>query len=323
MSNASTVAPEILPAWLTDAAKRLRGITGFVTVHPNGGDPRTHAFSRYEHVTRVTSLALSLSEDRGLSRDETLLLSWLHDINRWPFAHNAERGNFEHADHIERFIAGRLPRPTVEQAVGVAHKEVSRLDRTGRTVLLADIATGFFEDTLFTITGLNLSPSELPSDALELLRLPVGDFSFLEELEHLYTLLNLDKDVPRYTRDFNSLVFRSTRKFLADHGFLDTDPLENARFWEIQSALRADYMEQKIFPLNNEKVCHGGALRQALVNVVVSRLGVEADTFLTRWTEADVVSYVLREGLASEETVAALAPTLDYVERFEPERRFM
>lgn len=323
MSNARTVVSDLLPAWLTAAANRLRGITGFVTVHPNGGDPRTLAFSRYEHVTRVTSLALSLSEDRGLPREEVLLLSWLHDINRWPFSHNSERGNFDPASDIERFIAGRLPARTVDQAAGIAQKRVSDLNQAARVVLLSDIATGFFEDTLFTITGLNLSPSELPDDALDLLRLPVGDYSFLEELEHLCVLLHQELDVPRYTRDFNSLVFRSTRKFLADHSFLNFDPLGDERFWNIQSVLRSDYLEQEIFPLNNEKVCHGGMIRQVLIDPIISRIGVEANVLLTRWTEVDVVAYVLREQLATEEAMAALAPTLDYIQRFESNRRFM
>ncbi|MDV9177118.1 hypothetical protein R6V09_44195 [Streptomyces sp. W16] len=323
MNNTGTMVSELLPSWLTDAANRLRGITGFVTVHPNGGDPRTLAFSRYEHVTRVTSLALSLSEDRRLPREEVLLLSWLHDINRWPFSHNSERGNFDHADDIERFVAGRLPTTAVRQAVGIARKDVTGLHQTARAVLLSDIATGLLEDTLFTITGLNLSPSELPNDALDLLRLPVGDYSFLEELQHLYTLLNQEKDVSRYTRDFNSLVFRSTRKFLTDHGFLNADPLESERFREIQSSLRSDYLEQKIFPLNNEKVCHGSMIRRAIVDPVISRIGVEAAALLTRWTEVDMVAYALREHLATEETMAALAPTLDYVQRFEPNRCFM
>ncbi|MGW2785537.1 hypothetical protein ACWC3X_30510 [Streptomyces populi] len=323
MNNAGTMVSEVLPSWLADAANRLRGITGFVTVHPNGGDPRMLAFSRYEHVTRVTSLALSLSEDRRLPRAEVLLLSWLHDINRWPFSHNSERGNFEHADDIERFIEGRLPATTVRQAVGIAHKNVAGLHPAARAVLLSDIATGLLEDTLFTITGLNLSPSELPNDALDLLRLPVGDYSFLEELQHLYTLLNQEKDVPRYVRDFNSLVFRSTRKFLTDHDFLNVDPLENERFREIRSSLRSDYLEQKIFPLNNEKVCHGSMIRRAIVDPVISRIGVEADALLTRWTEVDMVAFALSERLATEETLAALVPTLDYVQRFEPSRCFM
>lgn len=323
MNSPGAGVSEFLPAWLTHASKRLRGITGFVTSHPSGGDPRTLAFSRYEHVTRVASLALSLGEDRRLSRSEVLLFSWLHDINRWPFAHNSESGNFDQEGDIERFIADRLPRETVAQATDIARKHIPDLNQAARAVLLADMVTGFFEDTLFTITGLNLSPSELPNDALDLLRLPVGDYAFLEELQYLYVLLNKEVDVARYTRDFNSLVFKSTRRFLSGHNFLNADPLDSERFWGIQSTLRSDYLEQHIFPLNNEKVCHGGAIRQVLVDPVISRLGNSAVACLTRWTEVDLVAYVLRERLAAEETVAALKPTLDYIQHFEPDRSFM
>ncbi|MEV4787698.1 HD domain-containing protein [Streptomyces tuirus] len=314
---------EVLPTWLTCAAKRLQAITGFVTVHPNGGDPRTLAFSRYEHVARVASLALLVGEERRLPRAEVLLFSWLHDINRWPFAHNAEKGHFDGADDMERFIEGRLPESTVSQAADIARKRVSDLSQAARAVLLADIVTGFFEDTLFTITGLNLSPSELPDGAFDVLRLPVGDYAFLEELQHLYLLLNREADVARYNRDFNSLVFRSARKFLAEHDFLNMDPLESERFWRIRSALRYDYLEQYIFPLNNEKVCHGEMIRRILVDPVVSRLGGNAEACLTRWTEVDMVAYVLREGLVAEETVSALEPRLDYISDVDPGRCFI
>ncbi|GAA0974741.1 hypothetical protein GCM10009555_031480 [Acrocarpospora macrocephala] len=314
---------ELLPTWLSYAAKRLRSITGFVTVHPNGGDPRALAFSRYDHVTRVASLALSVGGDRRLSRSEVLLFSWLHDINRWPFAHNSEQNRFDQADDIERFIAGRLSAETARQAAAIARKRIPDLNPAARAVLLADIVTGFFEDTLFTITGLNLSPSELPDEALDLLRFPVGDTAFLEELQYLYLLLNRELDVARYTRDFNSLVFRSTRRFLSDHNFLDADPLESDRFWSIRSTLRDDYLERQIFPLNNEKVCHGELIRQVVVDPVLSLLGESAGVRLTRWTEADLIAYVLREHLVTEETVFALRPTIDYIQKFEPSRCFM
>ena len=314
---------ELLPIWLSHAMKMLRSITGFVTIHPSGGDPRTLAFSRYDHVTRVASLALSVGDDRRLSRSEVLLFSWLHDINRWPFAHNAERGRFDQARDIERFIAGRLPAKTARQAVGIASKHVPDLGEAARVVLLADIATGFVEDTLFTITGLNLSPSELPSETLDLLRLPMGDVAFLEELQYLYTLLNRERDVPGYTRSFNSLVFRSSRKFLSDHNFLHVDPLESERFWHIRAMLRKDYLQQHIFPLNNEKVCHGEMLRKVLVDPVLGRLSASAEATLAQWTEVDLVAYVLRERLTTEETLSALTPALDYVRTFEPHRSFM
>jgi hypothetical protein len=323
MNSPGSKVSEVLPSWLIYAAKRLRTITGFVTVYPNGGDPRTLAFSRYDHVVRVASLALSLGEDRGLSRSEVLLFSWLHDINRWPFAHNAERGRFNQPDNIERFVAGRLPPTTVRQATDIARKYVPGLNQDARAVLLADVVTGFFEDTLFTITGLNLSPSELPGEALDLLRFPVGDLTFLEELQHLYLLLNQEIDVPGYVRNFNSLVFRSARTFLSDHNFLGTDPLETERFWAIRSSMRSDYMEPYIFPLNNEKVCHGELIRQVLVEPVITRLGKNAEANLTRWTELDLVAYMLRESLATEETMQAIKPSLDYVQEFEPDRCFM
>jgi HD domain-containing protein len=324
MINSETKVPELLPTWLTYATKRLRSITGFVTVYPNGGDSRTIAFSRYDHVVRVASLALSLGEERRLPQSEVLLFAWLHDINRWPFAHNAERDRFDHARDLERFVAGRMSPTTVRQASDIARKYIPDLNHAARAVLLADIVTGFFEDTIFTITGLNLSPSRLPDEALDLLRLPVGDLAFLEELQYLYLLLNQETDVEGYTRNFNSLVFRSTRRFLSDHHFLNTDPLENERFASIRSALRSDYLERQVFPLNNEKVSHGELIRQVFVDPVIGRLGrEEAAANFTRWTEIDVVAFVLRERLATTETVRALIPALDYIRDFEPTHCFM
>lgn len=323
MSNTRAGGVEALPSWLSVAARRLRAITGFVTVHPNGGDRRTLAFSRYDHVLRVASLATSISDERDSPRDEVLLLSWLHDINRWPFAHNAEQGRFDPADNLERFAAGRLAADTVRQAADIGRKRVANLSPAARAVLLADIVTGYFEDTFFAITGLNLSPSELPNEALDLLRIPIGDDAFLEDLQYLYLLLNKELDVARYTREFNSIVFRCSKVFLRDHEFLALDPLEDERFWEIRATLREEYMERQIFPLNNDKVCHGVMLREAVVDPALSRLGPIAEDRLMVWTEPDLISYALHEGLVAEETVTALRPSLDYLRRYEPDRCFM
>lgn len=323
MASTGFEVSEPLPDWLSNATNRLRAITGFVTVHPDGGDPRTRAFCRYDHVARVASLALSVGDTHRVSRSEVLLFSWLHDINRWPFAHNAERDRFDQARDIERFVAGRLPAPTVMQAVGIAAKHVSDLDKAARVVLLADIATGLLEDALFIVTALNLSPSELPSEALDLLWLPIGDATFLAELQYLCTALNRDIDVPRYTRDFNSLVFRTAWQFLSAHNFLSIDSLENDKFWYVRNALRNDFLERQVFPLTNEKVCHGELIRQVVIDPVLDRLGDSAVDNLTRWTEADLIAYLRQERLMTEETLSSVIPSLDYIRTFEPHRSFI
>ncbi|WP_156081325.1 HD domain-containing protein [Amycolatopsis vancoresmycina] len=321
--NSDRTRASLLPGWLHSAASRLRDITGFITVYPHGGDQRTRAFSRYDHVARVTSLALSMANYRGVDRQEVLLLSWLHDINRWPFAHNSERGNFDQAHDIARFIAGRLPDRTVEQAVGVANKDIALLNDPAQIVLLADIVTGFIEDTLFTITGLNLTPSDLPTEALDLMRLPVGDATFLEELQYLHNSLNRDRDIPRYTQNFNSLVFRSAHRFLADHSFWNESVLQNERFWNIRRFLRDELLREHIFPLNNEKVCHGQLIRETLIAPLLDNLGRSASEHLTQWTEVDIFTYCLQHNLASDNTLIDLVPEIDYIQHNEPMRSFM
>jgi len=320
MDSTDIDTPQPLPGWLSEAARRLRTITGFITVQPNGGDVRTLAFSRYDHVARVASLALATNNDRSVPRSEVILISWLHDINRWPFAHNAEGDRFDQPGDIERFVAGRLPLRSVRQAAGVAGKNLPVLDKAARVVLLADMVTGFVEDTLFAVTGLGLSPSELPGQTLDLLRMPVGDSDFLEELVYLHDLLNLKLDVPGYIRNFNSLVHRASLRFLAEHDFTDHRALEDDNFWIVRTALRNEYLPVYIFPLNNEKVCHGTLIRRALVDPVLCRLGEAGQSNLTRWSEADFVAYALKEKLITEDTIFTVAPTLDYIQRFEPHR---
>jgi hypothetical protein len=101
--------PDAVGVKMFRAIRRLRGITGFVTTLHAPVDPRPLAFARYFHVQRVVRVAewlWSRMESVGAAPDRTavLWLAWAHDLNRWPFAHNSEKGYFDQARDVARYM---------------------------------------------------------------------------------------------------------------------------------------------------------------------------------------------------------------------------
>ena len=162
LSNLDRDNPEALPGFESSvfgpamyaAVERLKAITGFVTTLHKADDPRPLAFARYYHVRRVVWVAewLRLRRVSGteqLDINTVRWLAWAHDLNRWPFAHNSEKGFFNQADDVSRYVvAAGLQFPpahssdrTEEEArearllsdlEGVISKDFGRLSPEGR-----------------------------------------------------------------------------------------------------------------------------------------------------------------------------------------------
>ena len=104
----------IPPAQLQRAAGRLAGVTGFLSTIHDALDDRASVFNRYFHVRRVvwTALWIALANHRigRTNKERVVWLAWAHDLNRWPFAHNSERGvypqlaPFNQNNDIRRFL---------------------------------------------------------------------------------------------------------------------------------------------------------------------------------------------------------------------------
>jgi hypothetical protein len=324
------------------AIKRLRGITGFVTTLHGPDDPRPLAFARYFHVqrvVRVTEWLWSRMEQAGKAPDRraVLWLAWAHDLNRWPFAHNSEKGHFDQARDVFRYMSGiKFPMPrfrdpaeeriwkdrALHDLEGIISKRIFGLSGAGRLVLLADIMAGFIEDPLLAITGLGLSPRLVPEVVREALAMPLDDEEFHRELGGLNCLLSRQRDVKEFVTGFDAVFRRCVRQFASKHGIGEADPLEEEWFGELRSLLKDGFLRHVLFPYNNEKVAHGSLLTEELVKPLLDVLGEQKDSILTEIDEAGMLELAVRHGIIDDGTQSRYFPDLDYIARAEPENSF-
>jgi len=336
--------PNSVGAEMYQAIRRLRGITGFVTTLHAPGDPRPLAFARYFHVQRVVRVAewlWSRMENVGSAPDRAavLWLAWAHDLNRWPFAHNSEKGHFDQARDVARFMfqsgiefpQGRFRDEEEERCwksdvlydlTGIISKRIYGLSAAGKLVLLADIIAGFIEDPLLAITGLSLSPGLVPDTVREALAMPLDDKGFRNELAALNRLLSRDRDVKEFVTGFDAVFRRCVRRFARQHGIGGANPLEEGWFGELRGLLKEGFLKHVLFPYNNEKVAHGSLLTSELVEPLLGVLGDRKDTTLTEVDEAGMLELAVRHGIIDDGTQSRYFPDLDYIVRTEPENSF-
>lgn len=152
---------------------RLRHITGFVTTYGQEIDPRLSVFARLWHVKRVVATADRLSGlAESLDGDRIERLAWLHDLNRWPFAHNSEKGFFDQAANVREYFLSRSPviePQDIDDLVGIHLKDPAVISAEARIVLFADSLTGVIEDPLFAVCGLNVHPRIIPASVSDML----------------------------------------------------------------------------------------------------------------------------------------------------------
>jgi hypothetical protein len=334
--------PGTVGGWMYQAIKRLHGITGFVTTLHGRKDPRPLAFARYFHVQRVVQVAqwlLAQMERAGQAPDRTavLWLAWAHDLNRWPFAHNSEKGHFDQARDVFRYMSGiRFPlrqfrdqdeeRQWKDRALhdlaGIISKRIYGLSAEGRLVLLADIIAGLVEDPLLAITGLGLSPRLVPEAVREALAMPLEDEDFRRELGLLDRLLSRDRDVKEFVTGFDAVFRRCVRGFAAKHGIGEANPLEERWFGDLRTSLKEDFLRRVLFPYNNEKIAHGSMLTDELVKPLLGVLGDRADHTLTEIDETGLLDLAVRHGIIDDGMQSRYYPDLDYIANVEPENSF-
>jgi hypothetical protein len=336
--------PDTVGVKMYRAIRRLRGITGFVTTLHASGDPRPLAFARYFHVqrvVRVTEWLLSRMEHVGAAPDRTavLWLAWAHDLNRWPFAHNSEKGFFDQARDVARYMfeSGiKLPRRhfrsheeerrwkdgVLHDLEGIISKRIYGLSAAGRLVLLADIIAGFIEDPLLAITGLDLSPRLIPETVRQALAMPLDNEEFRQELGALNRLLFRDRDVKEFVLGFDAVFRRCVRRFAAQYDIGEADPLEEKWFGELRGLLKEGFLKHVLFPYNNEKVAHGSLLTDELVKALLGVLGDRTDTTLTEIDEEGMLELAVKHGIIDDGTQSRYFPDLDYIARDEPENSF-
>src|SRR5262249_38749528 len=146
--------------------ERMKHITGMFTPVGPPDDRRPELFSRYLHVRRVATVALGCcsrvtSAGGEVNQPRVRPLAWLHGLNRWPFAHNSEKGRYDQAADVRAYLQANrieLDHRDTADIVGVHHKSSGELSREGSVVLTADQATGAVEDIFLAITAVGLAP---------------------------------------------------------------------------------------------------------------------------------------------------------------------
>lgn len=340
----SDLSPADLGTNLHAATERLRHITGFVTTLYRPDDPRPLAFARYFHVRRVVWVAQWLAAARTISGEQLDLgkirwLAWVHDLNRWPFAHNSEKGLFIQAEDMARYVAAvQLEWPAgwsasegryaanrdalLSELTGVIAKDITNLSAEGRLVLLADILAGFIEDPLLAICGLDLRPSMVPAEIRDLLAMPLDEREFVDSLLELNLLLYRQRDVLVFMRRFDWLFQEMVRRFADRHGIIAGDPLRHEWFARLRVVLKDDFLKKVVFPFNNEKVAHGSMLRDELVVPLLNALGDSAKEVFTTVDEAEALRLAIRHGIVDAGMTNRYLPDLDYLATSEPDCSF-
>lgn len=325
------------------AVGRLNAITGFVTTLHKPSDPRALAFARYYHVRRVAWVSEWLRSgwaDRGEQLDASNVhwLAWAHDLNRWPFAHNSEKGLFDQAGDVSRYvITARLGFPAscsrdaegkarlVADLEGVISKDRGKMSPEGRLVLLADIIAGFIEDPLLAVTGLDLSPRLIPDIFREALALPLNDGDFVSELKALNLLLYEGRDVSNFMSSFDVIFRRGIQSFADKYQLAECDPLEESWFEQLRSSLKESFLRKVLFPYNNEKVAHGSLIKEELVGPLLKKLGhARAAAMFTEIDEPGFLDLAEQHGIidAGSRERERYFPDIDYMQTFEPENSF-
>ena len=323
----SSIAEPESTAHLTN---RLRYITGFVTCLYESPDLRPLAFSRYYHVRRVAWLSRYIASERlhdtpALDFEYINLLAWLHDINRWVFAHNSEKGLFDQAEDIGPYLKKHgveMPPPTLAELQYVINKSTELLSDEGKVVLLADIVAGYIEDPLTTIIGLDLVPEIVPNHIVEYLTIPLRDPGFRDELLRMNLEFFRTKAPEPFMMEFDKLFQRHAVSFLQAEGIGNSILLGTDRFEAYRVEVKERFMRQVLFPYNGEHVSKGDVLLQELVLPYRAFKAQHTCPDLNDVHEAHFLDLAARYGLIDPARRREFSPELDYACKQDPSRSF-
>lgn len=305
--------------------RRLRHITGFITVFGEEDDPRVSVFARLWHVERVVLVTRMISAvtDAG-DAERVERLAWLHDLNRWPFAHNAERGLFDQAANVGEYFSGDagLTGRDVRDLRGIHEKDPAVLSHEGRVVLFADALTGAVEDILFAVTGLNLHPRLIPGEVEELLGFSLRDGRWYEPCRSLAGRLHGgESQVPVFQEELVQVFGGLVKSFLDQHSLSLKELASGCRdLFGITGHIKKTFIRPVIFLLNNEKVCHSSWIRHEVMPWYLSHVE-NARARLLEIDECEFVADVLSRESPFE--ARQFLADIDYVSRETPAMAFV
>jgi hypothetical protein len=202
---------------------------------------------------------------------------WLHDLNRWAFAHNAELGNYAQAEDAPRYF-GLL-------ADGLSHYGEEMRDFHGKvmpgpniaydTALAADMLTGMLEDPLMFLGGLNVDSAFLAGSegfATDYYLAPER----MEALQALAHTLHVEKNPQRFRLLFSEQFSRAVDEFLELEFPSRTDFADIvSRITQETKQFKELVLRPKVFPINNELVSRSSSIK-IIVREITERLGEDA-----------------------------------------------
>ena len=283
--------------------ERLKGITGFISIL--GNDPRIEVFKRYYHVMRVAQVTEYLCKRfTGYDIDEALLVAHLHDINRLPFAHNFEKHiGFDQAANLELFcehFSLDIPIKTIIATKAVLYKKVDG-PPSSKIVYAADAAIGFIEDTLLAIITLDVPTHFIPAKILAYLNSKEESLlPKLSKLKHMY--LN---NINQFMAQLDELIVSHTVDFIENHSQGNKLFIELPDFPVYRKLLKEDFLRSKVFPINNEQICHGSRLAEDIGTPYLNLLASIYDDpilHLLSMTDKDLLEAAIKENIIDDPT---------------------
>jgi hypothetical protein len=316
----------ITVAGLLRPTHRLRNITGFVTTYGEDNDIRLQVFARIWHVLRVVRLARSVAGHRAVEVDlsRVRLLAWLHDLNRWPFAHNSERGFFDQAANTRGYLAHldgvRLTAQDRSDVEAIQRKETAELSHEADCVLTADAIAGVIEDPLLLVCGLRVSPDQLGRDVVPAYGFDLAAAPWRERTWRLAALMRGPRSgaaVGLFTAGIRALFAEQAEIFMQNHLARHRN-LELKRVIDTVVTIKEKCIRPIVFPINNELVCRASWLRTAVMPWYLDRHPRED---LVRMTEGEFVGRLLATP-GCPFRAEMFVPRIDIVDTDHPELRF-
>ncbi len=281
--------------------ERLKGITGFISIL--GNDHRLEVFKRYNHVMRVAKLTKYLcSKFPQYDDHEAMLVTYLHDINRLPFAHNLEKHiGFDQSANLEkycRYFSLEIPQKIITSTIAVLKKEVDG-PPSSRIVYTADAALGFIEDPILAIVTLDVPPNFIPPEVVSYLGFQQE--TLLPDIARLKTYYVQKTDA--FLERFNTFVVKRAIDFINRHSTGNKLLIELADFTEIRRILREEFLNKQVFPINNERISHGSRLAEEVgipyLRLLASRCDDPVINLLTM-TDQDLLTAAMNENIIND-----------------------
>jgi hypothetical protein len=305
---------------------RLKGITGFATTLTTRRDHRALVFNRFNHVSRVATLAAFIANSLEIPTKPVLRIAWLHDLNRWPFAHNSERDIFSQADDAEAYFAQLIPaiaESEVADLVALQRRNIGALSISGLVTMVADAVTGAIEDPLLLICGLNVHPNIVPKEISDLLGTQFQSKVFAQHLEVATRLLLDDRNGSRFGGHFDELFLITFQNFLLEHNVVSNGALNSTDAFHACKLINHEFMQPIVFPINNDLVCHASWLRMNVIHPLLRDSDSRIVRSMLSLNETSFVKQVLKSREFRDLRAKDFLPSIDAIEEHYPELAFI